>query len=70
MTFSKHITLPVLFLSCLLIALCAGAGDNNVFQLVKPDPTHTNLEIVAEGLERLNSISQKVKKILTQYKNI
>lgn len=32
----------------------------NVFQLVKPDPTHTNIEVVPEGLDRLNSISQKV----------
>jgi hypothetical protein len=33
---------------------------DHVFQLVKPDPTHTKLEINYEGAEILNSITQKV----------
>lgn len=57
MNTSKHFICGLLLLSLLVAIVC---GDSSVFQLVKPDSTHTNIEIVPEGLSRLNNISQKV----------
>jgi hypothetical protein len=44
----------------IVVAHAASPQEHAVFQLVKPDSTHTKLEIIQEGLDILNKISQKV----------